>query len=179
MKAARTWNYVTVLSLVATLLMVVWTLLYPAPDPEENIGRYRREERQILENVETVRNQALALREVTDVAVWRVGPDLVAPAVLDEITALAKKHDIKLVAFRPQKTVDRDPLIQLPMTITLDGGFGKVSAMINDLDQPRNKVAMNLIQISSADGASDRVTATVGISAFIDPRKTLEDGDEA
>lgn len=98
--------------------------------------------------------------------IWTTSPDLIGPTALSAVTNLAKKHQLKLTAFRPQRTNTDAQLLRLPYTISLEGSYPNVVSFLSDLETPTNKLAVNLFQVASAEGANDQVAATIGVAAF-------------
>jgi Tfp pilus assembly protein PilO len=107
-----------------------------------------------------------------DKLTWAGGAQQVAAGALSKVTEVAKNHKLKLVAFRPQRDQDANGLGQLPILISLDGAYPDVVAFTRDLETEESKLAINLVQVAAADAATDRVTASVGIVAYLNPDNT-------
>lgn len=98
----------------------------------------------------------------------------IAPLAMSTVSALARKHGLRVVAFRPQRVVDDADLVHVPFLISLDGPFPKIAGFVRDLDSKQSRLAVSQLQVTSADPASDRVNATVGAVAFLQPDELKE-----
>ncbi|HVT14144.1 MAG TPA: type 4a pilus biogenesis protein PilO [Fimbriimonadaceae bacterium] len=114
-----------------------------------------------------VQNERVKLESDILPFLWEGLPDKVAPAALAKVNDLAKQRALKVVAFRPQKPSEVKGLTQVVFGVTVDGSFPNTVQFIKDLEQPGLKLAVSTVQIASADQASDRVTGTVNIVAYI------------
>lgn len=99
--------------------------------------------------------------------IWTSSIDAVAPSALAKVTALAKTRQVKLGAFRPERTTQLNGLTEVPFLVSVDGTFPNTIAFIRDLEGSSSKLAVSQAQMSSSDGNSDRVTASVGIVAYV------------
>jgi Tfp pilus assembly protein PilO len=160
-----------VISLVIVLGTGVYMKVAPAPTAQ-GIARAKQISRNKIDaEIATAENQLKDLKTSVDGHTWAVPADQVGPQALAKVAALAKVHNLKLVAFRPQKANDAEGLVQLPFLILLDGPFHDVMEFMQDLDKPDTKLAVSLVQMASADEATNRVTATVGAAAYLKPSK--------
>ena len=115
--------------------------------------------------------KARDLRDVDEASAkaltWRDGVDQIAPKALDVVTREARARGVRLVAFRPQRTVPGSPLTQVPFTLTLEGTYPKVLDFVAAMDRPSNRLAITLMQVAAADDATSQVTASLGLVAFV------------
>lgn len=79
---------------------------------------------------------------------------------------IARKRNLKVASFRPQKPVDEAGLLRLPYLVSLEGTYRDALAFVKELEKPQNRLAVNLVQLASADGETSMVRATVGIWAL-------------
>ena len=98
---------------------------------------------------------------------WNMSLQNVGPAALAKITALAKTHQVKLSSFRPQRTIDVDGLTQVPFLMTIDGSYPNVVGFVRDIESSDTKLAVSQAQMTSSDGGSDKVSASIGIVAYM------------
>lgn len=100
--------------------------------------------------------------------VWALPQDQIGPAALAKVTTFAKAHQVKLTSFRPQRVADADGLTQIPFMMTLDGAYPNVVAFVKDIEASDSRLAVNQVQLSSSDGATDKVSASIGLVAYAD-----------
>ena len=98
---------------------------------------------------------------------WTGAPETVAPQAMTKITELARKRGLKLVAFRPAKFVEGQGLIGVPVGVTVDGTFPNTMLFVKDIEKSDLNLAVSTVQVASADAASDRVTGTVNVVAYL------------
>ena len=98
---------------------------------------------------------------------WTEKEDLVSPAALAVISKRSEEHQLKLVSFRPIKSIETNTLIQLPMQFTVDGSFANVASMLEALEKPESKLAIQQVQFASQEGETDKVSANVNVVAFL------------
>lgn len=101
---------------------------------------------------------------------WTESPDAIAPKALSIVTEAANKNQLKINAFRPQKPTTSGELEELHYVVAIEGRFPTVATFLKSVETPDNRLAVDLFQVTSADGATDRVTATVGLVAFREPK---------
>jgi hypothetical protein len=71
-----------------------------------------------------------------------------------------------LVGFHTQKAIEQPNITLIPFVINVDGGFPNVMAFTHDLEKSGTKFVVNLFQLSNADQSSDKITASIGITAY-------------
>jgi Tfp pilus assembly protein PilO len=59
-------------------------------------------------------------------------------------------------------------MTELPFSVQITGAFPKISALLKGLDAPDTTIALRSVQIAASDGASSQVTATLGLSVYIE-----------
>ena len=55
----------------------------------------------------------------------------------------------------------------MPFLVTVEGPYPSVTLFCQDIDKQATKLAVNLIQIASSDAASNAVTASIGLIAYV------------
>ena len=111
--------------------------------------------------------------------VWTGEPSAIQNQALTRVSALAKTRGVTLVRFQPQRNpVTSTTLEQLPFLVVVEGTFPAVSALERDLENPGNKLAVNLFQVGSSDSESNAVTANIGIVAHRVPPVVEEKKDK-
>lgn len=162
----RTWKgFLVVVSLILASLLAAMVYL---PDAKPQFGPAERAQKQAAVRSATVgaNQKADSAREDAAKYLWSEKPDAIAPQALGIVTGAAKTHGLKLSAFRPQKPVVEGDLEVLNYVVALEGRFPAVADFLRTLETPGNRLAVNLFQVTSSDGATDSVTATVGLVAF-------------
>lgn len=99
---------------------------------------------------------------------WNEKEDLVSPAALALVSQSAEQNKLKLISFRPQKSVENDALIQLPMQFTVDGSFASVANMLDGFRKNQSRLAVQQVQFASQEGETDQVSANVTLYAFLE-----------
>ncbi len=154
-------------------LTLVGTIVFMVATPKPTTKNLSKKTADLLlkvkldekKNVETFSEA----RRVVDAQTWAGGVQQVAAGALSKVTSVAKNHKLKLVAFRPQRDQEAAGLGQLPILISLDGAFVDVVAFTKDIEKKDSKLALNLFQVASADSSTDRVNASIGIIAYMNP----------
>ena len=154
------------LIVVLTGIFVVATM---GPKKPMNARARQEAQKKILAETADAKKREETLKAKIASLTWTNTPDQVSSTSLDRVSALAKARRLTLMAFRPQKQVQVEGLTQLPFLILVDGPFPAVMQFMNDIDRTDTKLAVSLVQISSADEASDRVSATIGAAAYLKP----------
>jgi hypothetical protein len=98
--------------------------------------------------------------------VWSEQAEQIEGKALAIANRVASGRGVKILGFRPQKPSEASGLVQVPFVVSVEGAFPSVVGMVDDLGTRSNRLSVTLIQIASADPASDKVSATVGITAF-------------
>jgi hypothetical protein len=97
---------------------------------------------------------------------WPGNPEDVGPIALKQINTLIGAHHLKLVGFHSQKPIEQPNMTLVPFIVSVDGTFPSVMALTKDIEQADTKLVVNLFQVSNADQSSDKVTASIGITAY-------------
>jgi hypothetical protein len=103
--------------------------------------------------------------------VWNMAGDQVGPKALERVSKSCALRQIKLSSFRPQRSFSENGLEGLGFIATIEGTYPAVTAFINDMESSDVKLAVNLVQLASADGSTDTVTANIGLVAYADAKK--------
>lgn len=155
------------LSLLIMAGALAYMLLVPPPSVA-GIARGRdRSRRAIDEEIARARARSKEAQAAAEKRLWTGDPDAVTAAVLARLTAEANQRALKLGAFRPQRQQALDELTELPFSVQIAGPYPAVRAFLATLDRPGTRLTARSIQIASSDSATDAVTATVGLSAYI------------
>jgi len=165
------WNGLLLAAMFALVGVLAFDQFVPPPKPAKRTIAQVRTENQTRDEMDKLREELKAAEAVIASRVWTESPDIVGALALDRATNLAKASALNLSAFRPQKPTEEGELVRLPFVMTLEGSFAGVEKFVKNLETDANRLSVTLVQVASADGASDLVNATVGISAFIEKPK--------
>jgi hypothetical protein len=100
---------------------------------------------------------------------WSGNIEIISPTALGRVTQVAKQRGLNLLSFRPQRASDTVTPIQLPFLATVEGSYPAILQFTRDLETKGSRLAVSSVMISSTDAASDRVTASVGLIAIVNP----------
>jgi len=97
---------------------------------------------------------------------WGGNPEDVGPLALKQVNALLQNRHLKLVGFHAQKAIEESNITLIPFIVSVDGGYTNVMGFTRDLEKSGTKLVVNLFQVSNADQSTDKVTASIGITAY-------------
>jgi Tfp pilus assembly protein PilO len=161
----------SILILLAILILfgsLIYVLAVPEPSAA-GIAKGRTISRQKIEQeIETVTRRTREVRAAVKKRLWQGEVESVTALVLQKLTAQANQRSLKITAFRPQKGQLIEGMTELPFSVQLTGAFPNVSAMLKGLDAPNTNITLRSVQIASSDGVSSLVTATLGLSVYIE-----------
>jgi Tfp pilus assembly protein PilO len=159
-------------AIVAILVMIgtlVWMVFVPLPT-EQGIARGRtRTENKLKADIAKAQLDASKAQAEINPLLWTGTVEEVGPQALAKVTQLSKTHRLKLVAFRPQKSVDVPGVTQLPFSITTQGAYLDTMQLVKELETPTSKLAVSLVQVAAADAYTDSVLGTINIVAYVKP----------
>lgn len=181
----KAWNGLLIAAMFALVGVLAFDQFVPMPKPSKRTLSQIRTENQTRTEMDKLREDLKTGQAVIAARIWTESPDIVGALALDRATNLAKASGLNLSAFRPQKPIEEGELVRLPFVMTLEGSFAGLEKFVKNLETDANRLSVTLVQAASADGASDLVNATVGISAFIEkpkaepaPKKTANDTEK-
>lgn len=162
-------NIVIVISAIALAFLLIVLILQPMPKAEGLQSKHRRDMRTAEQATVKARDRIKELDASIATVTWTGAAQQVGPIALSKVTALAKARGVKLNQFRPQRTVTVGDLTQQPFLASVEGPYPAVIAFAKDLETRDTRLAVNLIQVSSADANTDRVLASIGVVAYLRP----------
>ena len=162
-------NAISLASILILVVLLLWMLLGQKPTVKGLATSQRKNEMKAKIATRNAEERAESANKwLTDYA-WKGTEQNVTPVALASVNGLLEPTKIKMISFRPQRMAVGGKLSQVPYVLTLEGSFAEVKALIPRLERKENKLAVNLVQIASADSASDKVTATIGLIAYLAP----------
>jgi hypothetical protein len=162
----RLFNILSLLGVVAMLVIVIVDFVVPKPQAtmtrhEQEIKLHQQKDAVAVQDAQLKTAQASVAKYV-----WNKSADEIASQSLKNMTAIAAKHKVQLLGFRPQKTTDDGGFTHLPYLVLLSGTFPNVESALQDIEAPANRLAVSLVQFASSDANSDGVNATIGVVAY-------------
>ena len=104
-------------------------------------------------------------REVNSLT-WQVPHDEVGPTAMAWVSERARANYVQINAFRPQRSLDAEGLVQLNYLVTAEGSFLNVMKLLDDFETADSLLAVRTVQIASLDGSSDVVRASIALVAY-------------
>lgn len=165
----------TIAMVIVAMVVLASTLILLIAVPKPSTYGLQRKYRNRAFELSLLNKRAegnLAQKQKTVISqTWSIPEQKVGPTALANVTALVKKNGLHMVSFRPQRRNDEASFVQLPYLLTIDGPYPSVMALCRQLEDPSAKLAVSLVQIASAEETSDRVTASIGLVAYLSPGK--------
>ena len=169
----------TSIGILLICVTLVYALAVKAPDPKASvtpiineISKHKHEYQHATE----VKDKSLASIQAR---LWTDPDDRIAPKTLKIVTDLAQTHTVKMSAFRPQKETAAGALMILPFFVTIEGPFPAVANYLKDFEENQQTLIVNNVQIASSDQNTHTVTASLEVSAYIDPNRDAGDATVA
>lgn len=165
MSTLRVANWLIVLSIIAIAGITVIDFFVPKPKLPTRAAQISSDTR-ARKQTQELKEQYVLHEAVVKQHRWQGDFEAVSAEVLAAVGAKAKAANIALKAFRPQRPIIEGKLTRLPYVATCEGPYTSVLQMLNGFERESAKLAVSLVQISSADAGSDSVVATIGIMAI-------------
>jgi len=173
-------NLTTVAAVVALAGGLIWQWIPKPANPNLDRETHSRTNEILIKQKKA--DQLLAdANAYIDSMTWAGEAQITNKSILDRINALIKKNALKLTSIRPQRANTIDSLDTLPYLVIVEGTYPQLVQFARDLDVPGNKLATSLVQISTADTSTGRVTANIAVVAYLNPKpptKTLTKEDK-
>lgn len=156
--------------ILLAIIILAGTLLYmlfvPPPSVAGVVAVRLAAKQQLLTQIADTKRQTQKAQAAIKTRVWRGSPDTISAAILSLVTQQARRHALKLDAFRPQRAQALTGVTELPFSVQISGTYPHVQAMMAELDAENTPLALRSIEIAATDETTDAVTATLGISAY-------------
>ena len=163
-----------VLSLLIFLGCLVSMVFFKPPTTAGVAAGRQRSISTIQKEIATSEQRAQEAQVSVRTRLWQGDPEAVTAAVLAQLTRQTNQSGVQLVAFRPQKLQALEGVSELPFSVQLTGSYPKVRALVAALEVSSSRLVVRSFQFASTDGASDAITATVGVSAYYLPPALVE-----
>ncbi|HEV2473954.1 MAG TPA: type 4a pilus biogenesis protein PilO [Chthonomonadales bacterium] len=142
-------------------------MLLPQPSAAISAQVRARQLHNLRNEISKARIQTKQTNAANSKLLWQGNPQEVTSLVLKQITGYANQRNLTLTAFRPQRMVALQGIVELPYSVHITGPYLKVREVVSLLDSPGNRLALSSVQFASSDESSSLVTATVNLAAFI------------
>jgi hypothetical protein len=160
------WNVALAVSLVVVAASFAAEAILPMPSPKLGWQEAEKRAAELQREEADIRERAASARAIVQPALWSGDDDAIQSEAMALCTALAKSNRVSLNAFRPQKPVEESGLSRLPFLLSIEGPYPNALTFLRSLEAPKNRLGVTLVQITSADAASDLVTVTLGVAAY-------------
>lgn len=152
---------------VALLLVTVGVIVFvPKPSTKGLAAKTTKVRNQVFDGIRVAKDRTKdAEANITRFA-WAGTLEQINSTALNRLTEIAQHHTVKLTGFRPQRPINSASLTQLPFLVTLDGAYVDVVAFEKELEDSGNRLAIEMVQVASADPSTDRVTANINLVAY-------------
>lgn len=167
----RFWNGLLIGAMLVLFGLFVFDLVVPVPKATQRVQARKEDDFLLQKETKNLRDDYAVARAGIDARVWNATPDAIGSQTLEMATNSAKRFGLALSGFRPQKPTEEGELTRLTYVMTLEGPYPGLQAMVQDLETPGRRLSVHMVQVASADDASDLVNATIGVSAFIEKKK--------
>ena len=167
----RFWNGMLIAAMLVLFGLLIFDLMVPVPKATQRFAQRQEDDFLIQKETKNLLDDYNAARAVIASRVWMANPDTIGSQTLAIATEDAKRFGLGLSGFRPQKPTEEGELTRLTYVMTLEGPYPGLQAMVRDLETPGRRLSVHMVQVASADDASDLVNATIGVSAFIEKPK--------
>lgn len=139
--------------------------------PHRTIGPIQTNEKKQIHSLrgqeETAKKDAAAAAVRIMTRTWKGDLSSVQDQVLSLVARMTKAHGVNQVRLQPTRvTDDGSTLEQVPFLLVVEGPFPAVAALERELESPTHRLAVNLMQVTSTDSESNKVTASLGLTAF-------------
>ncbi|MGC4044513.1 MAG: hypothetical protein QM758_12030 [Armatimonas sp.] len=160
------------LLILAAILLLIGSLafmLFVKPPSVAGLATKRQRSMQKLQDeVETLKKRSAEATAATKPRMSAGDPEALTAQTLARLTQLARVRGVNLGGFRPQRTKVLPGVTEMPYAVQLRGPFPAVRGFASDLDAPGGKIVLRSLQLAASDGDTSNVTATLGVSIFIE-----------
>lgn len=159
------WKNLCIAAGIVAVLVIAADLLIPKPKADGQ-ARFAIQENKVLGEIRELREKVAAAKGKNQPMLWSGDPDEISAQAMAFATKMANAQNLNVVAFRPQRTQTNGHLMMLPYQLSVNGSFPDLIHFLQAMETKGTKLAVNVVQVASSDGASDHVSATVGLVAY-------------
>ncbi|MBZ0213863.1 MAG: type 4a pilus biogenesis protein PilO [Nitrospirae bacterium] len=151
---------------LALFSVAIYFVVFPIKTEPVDMAKFAEDATKLKAENADLEQEIVSEKERFAASVWTGKLDELGPSALGHISALAKESGVVVTAFRPQRLVEDTAVAQYPLLITCEGRYPSMINFVRRLENVQGKLAVNLVQLSAADGATDQVTGSIGVVAF-------------
>lgn len=126
---------------------------------------------QVVNKLEFLNKQMAARKEFLEVVKTIFPDEKEIPVILKKIAELAKKNNLDLALFKPEKEELKDYYKIIPITVELVGDFSNMINFLNEIQKLPRLVVINELEFKVKD---KRLTLGLNLSTFQYTGKPLE-----
>jgi Tfp pilus assembly protein PilO len=164
----QSWRAATIVAMVLCVLLLAFHLFVPRQRLAANTARHQADELKLMQEVKDLRDRVSLMQTVNATHVSQGPGDSVGAEAMATVSNLAKTSNLKLIAFRPQRPQIDGVLTRNAYLAALEGPYPNVVRLVNTIEKSSKKLAVQSMQLASADGATDKVTASVTVVAYVE-----------
>jgi Tfp pilus assembly protein PilO len=175
----RLYTIVGVVMVVAVLYLVLLVL------PKFNsLSRVSRTVTELNNNISLVNNRMKKLDEMTgrlgklreEQAVYaaQLPVEKEIPAFLEELAAVAKKNNVKIISVTPQalsdgsnKGKEKQYYYAMPVVITAESGYHQMGQFVNDLEEGQRFLTVEDLKIQNDPGSPRRHNVNMVLKTYV------------
>lgn len=169
-------NLAPIGALAVLTCALLFDLFVPMPKPPMTPAERLEAQRSAETGLAAARRNLASEQVEVKAGLFDLTEEQLGPAVLRLATEAAKAEKLQVRAFRPRRSVEVEGLKQSWFMMSVEGPFPAVLSLVRRLEDKGTKLAVNMVQMSSADGHSDRVNATIGVVALVEGPKKESNG---
>ena len=162
------------LSLLLLAGTLAFMLLVPKPGMAKGAKSWASTRRRMADDVADTKAQERRAQAAVRPRLWHSDPESVTATLLNQLTVQAAYRKLKLTAFRPERGQEFDGMNELRFSAQVSGPDPAIQALLRSLDARGSKVALRSVQLGLAQTSGSDVTATLGLSAFVETAPTPE-----
>lgn len=166
-KDSKTYSTISAACVFLLVVMFGYLLFAPKPTYKRSAAKQGRMEMTLKLSAQKAQERKAAAEKTINNRTWEGTAEKLTPIALAQVNTYVAKTGVNLLAFRPQRPVIGKKLESIPYLVSVEGEYPKVMKFFRTLDKDNQKLAVSLIQVSSADNASDRVTGSAGLLAYV------------
>ncbi len=169
-KLERKWQVAILTPMGIMFALLLYHLFVPMPTMVQASKRHRAEEVKMKSEIQGFKAEILRLHKSISEDVWGSSPDEIGANVMAVVDKASHESFVKMQAIRPQKPVSVAGVTRFSYLVVMEGNYPGVLDFLRRVEKKGTKLAVSSVQLSGADGATDNVTATIGVAAFIEDK---------
>lgn|GEM_PF-4462441 len=160
------WKLASIVATVVMIGCVAFDRLVPVQSPAQVAEKRRAEVARLRLDSKNARDKISESRTIVEDLLWLAETDEIVAQAMAVIDGLATKNQVKVQAFRPQRTLTDAEIDRLPFSVVVRGPFPRVLNLVRSLQAPGTMLALTSVFLTAADGETDTVTTTIGVTGF-------------